>query len=91
MSKNSATYEISPTKVGSEIRQRLWVEAHSMVGENECFVVHATGFSQWSLTNQNKRRIHSARFFHSTLGQRRPDSCQSDGAVGAFFCSSSGR
>ncbi|MCX7969400.1 MAG: hypothetical protein N3B10_13075 [Armatimonadetes bacterium] len=23
--------------------------------------IHATGFSQWSLTKQNERRIHSAR------------------------------
>jgi len=33
---------------------------------------------------ENERRIHSALMVKS-LGQGRPDSCQGNGAVGAFF------
>jgi len=53
--------ENSPTKVGAQfLRHQLRTEVRSMV----CFCcainIHATGFSQWLMTNFSERRIHSA-------------------------------
>ncbi|MCS7264608.1 MAG: hypothetical protein NZ805_07230 [Armatimonadetes bacterium] len=55
--------KFTPSEDGAQrSRQQLWAEAHSMVAE-KCLFAHAIGFSQWSLTKQNERRIYSARIF----------------------------
>ncbi|MCX7968301.1 MAG: hypothetical protein N3B10_07405 [Armatimonadetes bacterium] len=55
------------------MRHQLRAKARSMdlVGTNLRYI-HATGFSQWLMTRQNERRIHSALIWSkipsSTMG-----------------------
>ena len=59
------------TKVRSMIcfglGHQLWTEVRSMVCSCCAINIHATGFSQWLMTNYDERRIHSATIRRSWL------------------------